>query len=473
MKYRFKTRPFPHQKRATLRIVKHGNYALFMDPRTGKTKTIVDAVGIWSLLKRVRTVVVVTTLDGISVWQEEIETHFPFTAHVKAIGEDVVKFGNSPPVTKFFLLNYDQYRSRRRPHRAWVYAVAQAIEKWSPDLIVFDESHKLKRAGGVTAQIAWRSVRRMRKKRADGQPFVVLATGTPNPKGWIDIFAQFRVMDDTILGTAKSDFEDDHCVYGVGSRRFTIIKYRNIRALKRKIRAHSFVISEERAFPDAPPQLWQNLPVTLPLEARRIYEDMAEELVAYFDGGVIEAANAGARRMRLLQITGGFTTDGDPLHRAKLEVFESAMRELAERGERCVVYARFIPEVEALSESLERLKVPHRAITGAVSRLDRRRAREALLGGSVSTLVFQVATGSEAIDLASASEILFYSLPDGWKDYWQATRRVRGPKQTRATRYRHILASRTLDRNVLRTLQARGDMHAELMRSPRAFLFGV
>lgn len=444
-----------------------------MDPRTGKTKSVLDAVGILALKGKCERVVVVTTLDGIGVWQEEIETHFPFTAVVKPVGDDVVKFGNSAPRVKFFLLNYDQFRKRSRSSKKWVYPTSRAIEAWGPDVVVFDESHHVKRAGGVTAQLAWRSVRRMRQSRRDGQPFVILATGTPNPKGWIDLFAQLRVMDDTILGTAKSTFEDRYCEYGVGSRRYTIVKYKRIPELKRKLRDHSFVISEEKAFPDMPPQLWQNVPVVLPPKARRIYNDMAEELVADFEGGTIEAANTGARRLRLLQITGGFTTQGDLLHSAKVEAATSISASLSELGEAFIWYARFLPETHAIGSVLSKLKVDYRLITGAVSRRDRRDARQDFRRGDTQALVFQVQAGSQAIDLATAHEVIYYSLPDGWLYYWQSTRRVRGPKQTQATRFRHLIARNTLDRSVLNTLQAKGDMHAELMRSPRTFLFGA
>ena len=475
MVYKFKTRPFRHQRKATIEAVRHGNFALLMDPRTGKTKAILDAIAIQALKGKCSRVLVLTTIDGLSVWADEAEQHFPFQLRFKAIGDPtVVKIGNSGPLVKIFAVNYDKFRSRARSSKKWEYPVIGAIEQWGPDIVVLDESHKVKRAGGVTSQAAWRSVRRMRQKRTDGQPFVIEATGTPNPKGWQDLFAQYRVMDDTIFGTAKAQFEDRYCIYGEGNRRYTIIGYRNLRELKRKVRAHSFAISEEKAFPGAPPQLWQNLPVSLPTQARRMYEEMAEEMVADLgDGRLIQAANIGARRIRLLQITGGFTTSGEQIHDAKLQVLDSAAREYVESGSRFVVYARFLPEVAAIGRCLERAKIPHHTVSGATSRADRSRARAALLRGSVSALVFQVATGSEAIDLASAHEILFYSLPDGWKDYWQATRRIRGPKQKHATRYRHIVARNTLDRSVLNTLQLRGDMHADLMRSPRTFLFGI
>jgi hypothetical protein len=353
--------------------------------------------------------------------------------------------------------------------------VAGALEAWGPDLVVLDESHKVKRAGGVTSQLAWRSVRRMRGARSDGQPYVILASGTPNPKGWQDLFAQFRVLDDSIFGTAKSTFEDRHCIYGEGNRRYTVIGYRRIPELKRKVRAHSFAISEEKAFPDMPAQLWQNVPVTLPQEARRIYEDMAEDMVAEIQAGqLIEAANAGARRVRLLQITGGFTTDGTQIHGAKGAMLEAILDDLRSKEERVVVYARFRPEIDYISAILEKVGLRGEQITGSTRRQDRRLIRREFNTGRLEVLAIQVAAGSEAIDLAArCHEMVYYSLPDGWLYYWQGTRRVRGPKQKHATRYRHIIARNTLDRSVLATLQNRGDMHAELMRSPRAFLFGA
>ena len=473
MKYRFKTRPFPHQWRATKGIVQHGNYALLMDPRTGKTKAILDAIAIQALKGKCSRVLVLTTIDGLSVWMDETEQHFPFTAHFKVIGEDVVKIGNSGPVVKIFAVNYDKFRSRARNHRKWEYAVIGAIEAWQPDMIVLDESHKVKRAGGVTSQAAWRSVRRMRTQRDDGQPHVVLATGTPNPKGWQDLFAQWRVMDETVFGTNKADFEDRYCIYGEGSRRYTIIAYRRVPEIKRKVRRQSFAISEEKAFPNATPQLWSNVPVSLPPEARRIYEDMAEEMVADYEGGSITASNVGARRLRLLQITGGFTTQGHQIHSAKVNMARALADSLVEQGDPSVWYARFLPEVDVLTELLGDAGVAVRQITGAVTRRDRSAARVQFRRGDLQALVFQIQAGSEAIDLATANETIYYSLPDGWLFYWQSTRRTRGPRQKRATRYRHIVARNTLDRSVLTTLQLKGDMHADLLRSPRTFLFGI
>ena len=470
-----------HQRRATINAVRQGNHLFFMDPGVGKTKAALDAVAIQSLKGKCRRLLVVTTLDGIGVWEDEIDIHYPFRARVCSIGGAAMYRGNpypsSGPIIQIFLLNYDQYRKRSRHEKGkWVYPVSQALEAWSPDMIIFDESHRLKRAGGVTAQLAWRSVGRMRKARRDGQPFVYELTGTPNPKGWIDLFAQLRVMDSSIFGTSKASFEEKYCTYGQGSRRYTIVKYRGVSEIKKKVRDHATIISKQKAL-DLPPQVWQNVPVVLPTKARRAYDEMAEEFVTEVDGHRISAANAGARRIRLLQITGGFTTNGQIIHRAKLLGVESLAIDLLQAEMPLVVYARFLAEVGQVTELLEKLGYRSHAIMGSVSRSTRhslrREFQQSLRHKAPMALVFQVATGSETITLTAANEVLFYSLPDGWKDYWQCLARTHRKGQQQRVRYRHLVARGTLDYSVLRNLRRKSDMHADLMRNPQGFLFGA
>jgi hypothetical protein len=479
MKYRFRTKPFPYQRRATLKAVRLGSIFLFMDPGTGKTKVSLDAAGIMALQGRCSKVLVVTTLDGMGVWEEEIREHYPGPCTICIRGDrpsvvgarpgNPVGSDQIPPVT-FYIINYEQYRQRTRHHKKWEYN-GQAFERWLPDLIVYDESHRLKRAGGVTAQFAWRSVRRMRSHHVTN---VHLLTGTPNPKGWIDVFAQARVLNPDLLGTSKSGFEEDHVVYGVGSRRFTILKYRNVRQLKKKIRRNAFIISKKKALPWLPEQTWQNVPFTLPRSAQSMYDEMAEELITSIGGEEISAKNIGARRIRLLQITGGFTTGGTVIHRERMAVARAIFEGLQDQEQHFVVFCRFIPEVEGCAETIAGLDIPVEAITGRVDRTARRAARRDFQRRrGPRALVFQVATGSEAITLTAASEVLFYSLPDGWLQYRQACDRVHRPGQAKPVRYRHLIARGTLDRSVLNTLVRRADQHAELMGDPGAFLRGV
>jgi Mesyanzhinovviridae DNA helicase len=469
VKYRPKTKPFPHQSRATLRAVREGNLAFYMEPRCGKTKAVLDAIAIQHLKGRVGRVMVVCPLSAIDVWVDEIAEHYPLPYRISTPDGTIHKAAG----VHFFLLNYDKARQRSREGKRWVYEWAKGIEDWGPDLVCLDESHRAKRAGSVTAQLLWRSVARMRKKRT---VYVYLMTGTPNPKGYLDIFAQYRIMDPTVFGTNVGDFKDNHCEYGHGYNKYRVVRYRNKSTLLRKIRDHSFIISREAAFPDGEPELPPvNIKIHLPPKVRRKYNELAEEGLLFLGGDtVIEGLTPAVLRMRLQQLTGGFTTKGQMLHSTKLKMARDILSDLYELEEPVVVYCRFLPEVHAVRKTAETLGYRAYEVYGKTRTAERTTARKALSRKDKPTcVVFQVATGSLAIDLSAAHEALFYSLPDSFIDYWQAVSRFAGPKQKQAVRVRHLICPGTVDVRQLAGLREKADLHGELMGNPRGFLFGL
>jgi len=178
----------------------------------------------------VKRVVVLGPIAALDVWDQQIDEHFALPAAVKIVGEPlrVTASGVKEKGVRFYLINYDKI-SRRGKNYVYQNDYVRAIERWRPDLVVLDESHRCKAAGAIRSQALWQLVRRLRKNRKDDQPFVYLLTGTPNPKGWIDLFAQFRIMNEA-FGTSKAGFEERYCRYGLGKRRFTIVKYHNRRS---------------------------------------------------------------------------------------------------------------------------------------------------------------------------------------------------------------------------------------------------
>jgi Helicase conserved C-terminal domain len=453
-----------------------------MEPGTGKTKSALDAVAIQAIKGRVERVVVFGPLAALPVWEDEIEEHFPWQCSVETWDEMWVA-NPKLPLRKgvcFYLLNYDKVSFRNRRKSRWLHPYLKEIEKFDPDLLILDESHRCKRAGSIRARKLWQYVAAQRAHREDGRPYVYLLTGTPNPKGYIDIFAQYRIMDPTIFGTTKAGFEDDHCTYGVGRNKYRIVRYRQKAKLLRKIQDHAFIITKEEAL-DLPPLMPPTvIRVPLPRRVRAQYNAMAEDFVTRLDDGeVITAANAGARRIRLQQITGGFTTKGVSIHDEKVRYATDLLRDLGEASEHVVVYARFLPEVAAMARAAEACGFLTTAITGATKsrvRADAVRAFQKRGPGKAvgrpMALVFQVRTGSLAITLTAAAHVLFYSLPDGWEDYWQALSRLDRAGQTRSISHYYLLAPGTVDMRQLDALREKRDMHAELMGNPRGFLLG-
>lgn len=470
MKYKPKTKPFKHQGRATLAACRARNYAVFAEPRLGKTKIALDYVAILALKHECQRVLILSPRIAVSVWLSELHKHFPLAYMVESYDWWVPPRGNKPPQVNFWIAGREETWRAVRTNRGKLLRPKQAIiERWEPDVIILDESHQYQRPGGRGAQDAWRMVRRLRAKSRQGRPFVLLLSGTPNPRGWRSLFSQFRIMDESVFGTSVADFDEEHVIYGHGKRQYTVVGYRGEATLLKKIRRHSISISAEEAGL-AGEKFWNTIDVELPTRAREAYEQMVDEFIAEVDGTVITAKNAGVLRLRLLQITGGFTTEGHALHRAKLEAVVDWLRLLGEQGEPWIVGARFIPEVDAIAAAL-----PRDVRVGVVKGATRKTRDESVARfqrGGYDGLVFQVQAGSAAIELARAAEVVFYSFPDGWVDFKQFSDRVLGPNQKRPVRYTAILARNTLDRRVIETLQRKETWHNTLMDSPdlRGFL---
>ena len=481
-KLKFKTKPYPHQLKAVRRAVKQGNHAFFFEPRLGKTKAALDAIAVQHRRGNVKRVVICAPLIALDVWVDQITQHLSVPASATVVDEepklhfwpDTKSSKRDPIRLHLYLINHNKF-SRRGKEHVYRNDYLTAVEEWNPDLFVLDESHRYKGAGSVRSQALWRCVERLRDRRGDDRPWVYLLSGTPNPKGYIDIFSQYRILDSSIFGTAKADFVDDHVVYGRGRRKYTIIHYRNKKRMMKKINAHATVVNAKEAGLDGV-RLYNPLRFTLPDSTKALYDRFAEDLVAEIAGEVLDAPNAGVRRLRLLQITGGFTTSGREIHGARINAIRDYLQDLRDQSEAVVVYARFIPEVLALGGLIQRLGFAGSAIYGKTSRGDRTAAIKDFQHGTgrkPRALVFQAETGSLAIELTRAAEVVYYSLPDGWETFKQTGDRVMGPKQKRPVRYTYLLARGTVDNSVLEALRHKRDMHQEMMKNPRGFMFGL
>jgi hypothetical protein len=475
LRYTPKTKPFPHQSRATLRAARARSYAIFFEPRLGKTKAALDTVGMWAMRWSGLKVLVICPAIARDVWAEQIRQHYPHYAMCESFTEEWDSPGNTDYITHFFIAGREETFRRTRSRQGYLRPKQEILEKWRPNVIIFDESHEYQRPGGVGAQDGWRLVRRLRATSRSThdkpQPWVLLLSGTPNPKGWRPLFAQFRLMDESLLGTSVSAFDDNHVVYGHGRRRWTIIKYRDERRLERILRENAATCSADEAGL-ANRIFLQRLTYSIPPTAASMYLDMVTEFVAEWEEGVLTAKNAGVKRLRLLQILGGFTTDGQRLHGAAQDRLKAYVDLLLEQGESVVVYSRFTPEVEAVTETLHSAKFRTFRVDGGTSAVDRRAAISSLARrpDNPTAISAQVQALSQAVELVGAAEIIYTSPPDGWVQYFQTSRRVMGPNQKRPVRITFLTVPGSVHTLQMQSLRKKEDWHQRLMQDPRRYL---
>jgi SNF2 family DNA or RNA helicase len=489
LKYTPRSKPFPHQSAASVAAARARNYAIFFEPRLGKTKAALDVVGVHALAGRVKRVLVICPAIARDVWEEQLHQHYPYEYEAETYEDEwmssITRRAHLPTgPTRFFIAGREETFRRTRNKNGYVRKKQEIIERWKPDLIVIDESHEYQRPGGVGAQDGWRLIRRLRSQHAavrdasvrdsKQQPWVLLLSGTPNPKGWRPLFSQFRLMDESLLGTSVAQFDDRHVVYGHGRRRWTIIKYHNTARLERILRENSSAISAEEAGL-ANKVFLQKLSYTLPPVGARMYLDMVDEFVAEWEEGVLTAKNAGVKRLRLLQILGGFTTDGQCIHRAAQERLQAYVSLLLEQGESVVVYSRFTPEVEAATETLDRAKFRTFRVDGSTSTADRRQAISSLARrpDNPTAISAQVQALSQAVELVGAAEVVYMGIPDGWTQYFQTSRRVMGPNQSRPVRLTFLTVPGTVHALQMQSLRKKEDWHQRLMQDPRRYLTSI
>ena len=434
-----------------------------------------------ALAGHVRRVLIVCPAIAKDVWDYEIERHYPYDAYCETFDEEWRITRGKPGVTRFFIAGREEtFRRTRDEDGHYLRPKQRIIEAFNPDMVIWDESHELQRPGGVASQDGWRLVRRLRMDRArrgstkNGeklQPWVILLSGTPNPKGWRPLFGQFRVMDESLLGTNATDFDDRYVVYGHGRRRWTIMRYKNEARLERIVAENSDTITAEEAG-IANKVFLQKLQYTLPATAARMYLDMVDEFVAEWEQGVLTAKNAGVKRLRLLQILGGFTTDGKQIHRAAQDRLRAYASLLLEQEQSVVVYSRFTPEVEATLATLEGVGFRSFRVDGSTSRADRRVATQALHRppSTPTAISAQVQSLSQAVELVGAAEVVYMGVPEGWVQYFQTSRRVMGPNQHQAVRLNFITCPGSVHNLQMHSLRRKEDWHQRLMKDPRRYL---
>ena len=132
-----------------------------------------------------------------------------------------------------------------------------------------------------------------------------ILTGTPVAESPLDAYAQFKILDPTILGhTSFTSFKARYAEYEEGydprtGRRFPkLLGYRNLPELQANMARFSSRVTRAEVS-DAPPKVYQKRYFSLSLVQRRVYDELREKFVVDLSaGGVITAANVLARYTR-------------------------------------------------------------------------------------------------------------------------------------------------------------------------------
>jgi SNF2 family DNA or RNA helicase len=387
------THPWRHQMAAFVFCLQHfalGMFGLLLAMGMGTGKTLVAFMVM--LQRKAQRTLILCPLRVVPVWVTQLERHVGIPLVVVALDDSVsgVRRKQEIAAEKLLLaeargvpfvcvINYDSFW--REPFNEWAEKV-----RW--DLFIMDEAHRIKAPGGKASLAC---------KRMRTRALVRLGmTGTPMPHGPLDSYGVTRPLDQTIFGPSFSAFRQRHAVLG-GYQNKQVIGFQKLDELEKSLGRIMFRVGKEVL--DLPPETHVTYHCELTGEAARIYRDLEEDFVAQVRDGVVTAANAMVKLLRLQQVTGGCvpTDDGIGHHidSSKQKLLADTLEDMG-ADEPVVVFCRFHADLDAIHEACQSLGYSSMELSGRRDELAQWQAGEA------QVVAVQISAGGIGVDLTRA-----------------------------------------------------------------------
>ena len=447
---------YAHQVRAynfALNLVNKGSkgIAYLMDMGTGKTITSIALVGSLLEQSKFHNLLIVCPKSIVGVWQEEFQKfadyRYALTILDGSLDKKKAAFNYmTGTALQVIVVNYES---------CW--RLESEIAKWKPDMIICDESSKIKNP--TTSQS-----KALHRLGANSKLNLIL-TGTPITNNPLDFFSQYKFLDEQILGSSFYLFRNRYAVMG-GYQNRLVVGYRHLAELVEKVHKIAYRIKIDDAV-ELPPFIDETRTITLEPKAQAMYKMIAEDCYAELNNETdVTARNILTQLLRLSQVTGGYirndnNNDALQVSSAKMDALEDIVDTCVEEGRKVVVFAWFVPEIEAIARMLQKKGIGYSLIYGATK--DRaEQVKKFQEDPETKVFVGQLQTTGMGLTLTAANVAVFYSLDFSYANYEQSRARIHRIGQKEKCLYIHLVCKNTVDEKVMKALQKKGDI-AKLM----------
>ena len=463
--YEMKTTPYAHQTEALAHCTSQKNFALFMEQGTGKTKVAIDRAGGLFAEGRITGVLVVAPKGVHRQWVDsQLPTHSgtEFTAATWPLKE-LPKELHPGSGLKWLSVNIDGIKTLKGELMC-----AQFIEAHKGRvMMIVDESHAIKNAKSKR----WKASNELGRCCSHRMAL----TGTPIAKDLTEEWAQFKWLDEKIIGIRYiTAFRNEYCIMG-GFEGRAIVGHKNVERLQDKVGPYSFRATKDDI--GILPKAYDKWKFDLSAEQKKMMKSMKKELIALIDNGEISTAqNAAVAIMRIQQIANGFLMDDDKninrLFPAGKNPRIIALKECLEATEgKVVIWARFIEDINQIKALLGDECVTY---YGATSDKDRTAAIESFLSeepDSPKYFVSNPAAGGVGLNLqGQCRRAIYYSNSDNSIERWQSEDRIHRIGVTGGVVYTDIVAVGSTDAKILNNLRAKKAVSAMALGDIRSWL---
>lgn len=443
----------------------HG-FGLLFEMGCGKTLTAIATMGTAYQLGKISKVLVVCPTSVCSVWLKDTEEFAAFDYKAAAllgtkqkrlkILSEIAK--DRSKALKIVVVNYES---------AWREDIFDGLQNWGPDMIICDESQRIK--SHDTQQSKAMHI------LGDQAKYKLILSGTPVQNNAVDIFSQYRFLDSSVFGANFYIFRNKYAVMG-GFNRKQIVGYRDLDDLVKKEHSIAYRVTKAEAL-DLPEQTFLKRYISFDAKAKSLYDRIKKDSYAELESGEhITAATVLTKLLRLQQFTGGFlsTDESDkPQHvfDGKINALEDILDDyvLGER-KKLVVFCRFRSEIDLIHKLLEKKKIDFREIYGDIP-LSERGAIVSDFQTKPEVMVFlaQIDTAGLGITLTAADTCVYYSVNFNYAAYSQSLARIHRIGQRNTCTYIHLVVEHTIDSDVLKALEKKEDLAKAVVDDWRRF----
>ena len=466
MHYKYKSKPFAHQKKALEMSWDKEVFAYFMEMGTGKSKVLIDNIAMLYNAGKINGALIVAPKGVYKNWfDQEIPNHMPDYIP-KKVGLWKTK-PNAPDLKPLFstgaelhilIMNVEAFSTKKG---------VQFAEKFLNShkaLMAIDESTTIKNPGALRTKTIV-SLRPLTKYRR-------ILTGSPVTKSPLDLFTQCYFLDPYLLD--QSSYYVFRTRYAVcrkinvsGRSVEIVVGYRNLAELSEKLKPFSYRVLKDDCL-DLPKKTFMKRTVELTAEQKKVNNQMKQESIAFLNGKMVTSATVITQLMRLHQITcGHFKSNDGTVQDLKNNRISELLDIIQEVEGKAVIWAHYRHDIEKIVEAISKKYGENTVVTyfGDTSTEDRQKAIKKIQDkeSPVRFIVGTPQTGGYGITLTGASTMIYYSNGYDLEKRMQSEARIDRIGQEKPMTYIDIMAEDTIDDKIVKSLRNKVNIATEIM----------
>ena len=469
--YKFKTKPYDHQKLALEKSWAEKTYALFMEMGTGKSKVLVDNIAILYDTAAIRGALIVAPKGVYKNWYDiEIPVHLPdHVKHSKVLWEptsskkkqlELDTLFDGKPELKILIMNVEAFSTPKGLQFAKKYLSLFNGRA----LFGIDESTTIKNPTAKRTKSILQLGNLVTYRR--------ILTGSPVTKSPLDLYTQCMFLDKKHLGLESYYSYRARYAHMVkrnfGGRQVQIIdSYRRLDELAGKLDHFSYRVLKEDCL-DLPPKIFTTRIVELSTEQKEQYVMMKKAAIAEHKGKLMSSATALTTLLRLHQITcGTFKADDGTVTPIKNNRITALMDCLAEIEGKAIIWATYREDLKNIVTALKKAygeasTVEYHGGVDATLRQDNI-AQFQDVKGPTRFFVGNAQTGGYGITLTAANTVIYYSNNYDLEKRLQSEDRAHRIGQTGSVTYVDLVAEKTIDERIIKSLKDKVNIANEIM----------